>query len=153
MVDDSALIDSVSHPEIIEQSVHFNKQPCSIMRWTIRHHIIIQCKTVAGGNFGEFGKSRAIHQSFTHPNLYHKTAGINSATNQCQANIGEHAWLKIVTTTSTWTLLNPATVYASSSWIPDFLSHRSYARAFQVKHLYICVIPSVMPSLQMPTPF
>ena len=26
-------------------------------------------------NFDEFGKSGAIRQSFTHPNLYHKTAG------------------------------------------------------------------------------
>ena len=30
---------------------------------------------VAGENFGEFGESREIRQSFTHPNLYHKTAG------------------------------------------------------------------------------
>ena len=29
---------------------------------------------VAGENFGEFGKSEAICQSFTHPNLYRKTA-------------------------------------------------------------------------------
>ena len=28
-----------------------------------------------GENFGEFGKSGAICQSFTHPNLYHKTVG------------------------------------------------------------------------------
>ena len=39
-----------------------------------------------------------------------------------QANSGEHAWLNLVTTKSTWTLFNPcyspiATVYASSSWI------------------------------------
>ena len=44
-----------------------------------------------GGNFGEFGKFGAIRQSFTHPNLYHKTAGINSATNQYQKNSWEHA--------------------------------------------------------------
>ena len=30
---------------------------------------------VAGENFGEFGESGAIRQSFTQPNLYHKTAG------------------------------------------------------------------------------
>ena len=42
---------------------------------------------VVGENFGEFGKSGAIrHQSFTHPNLYHKTAGINSVTNQYRTN-------------------------------------------------------------------
>ena len=28
-----------------------------------------------GENFGKFGESRAIRQSFIHPNLYHKTAG------------------------------------------------------------------------------
>ena len=49
-------------------------------------------------------------------------AGINSATNEYQANSGKHAWLNLVTTKSTWTLFNPcyspiATVYASSSWI------------------------------------
>ena len=27
---------------------------------------------MAGENFGEFGKSKAIHQSFTHPNLHFK---------------------------------------------------------------------------------
>ena len=60
-----------------------------------------------GENFGEFGKSAAIRQSFTHPNLYHKTVGINSATKEYLANSGEHAWLKLVTTKSTWTLFNP----------------------------------------------
>ena len=30
---------------------------------------------VAGENLGEFGKSGAIRQSFTDPNLYHKTVG------------------------------------------------------------------------------
>ena len=84
---------------------------------------------VAGENFGEFGESRAIRQSFTHSNLYHKTADINSAMSECQANSGEHAWLKLVTTKqatkSTWTLIDPryspiATVYASSSWITRF---------------------------------
>ena len=35
------------------------------------------CIAQNGGreNFGEFGESRASCQSFTHPNLYHKTAG------------------------------------------------------------------------------
>ena len=76
---------------------------------------------VAGENFGGFGKSGAIYQSFIHPNLYHKTTGINSATNEYQANRGNMlAWLKLVTTKSTWTLFNPrfsliARVYASSS--------------------------------------
>ena len=40
-----------------------------------------------GGNFGEFGESGAIHQNFTHPNLYHKTAGTDSTTNQIVRNI------------------------------------------------------------------
>ena len=30
---------------------------------------------MAGENFGEFGESGVIRQSFIHPNLYHKTAG------------------------------------------------------------------------------
>ena len=30
---------------------------------------------VAGENFGKFGKSRAIRQSFAHPNLCHKIVG------------------------------------------------------------------------------
>ena len=74
----------------------------------------------------------------------------------------KNAWLKLVTTKSTWTLFNPrfssiATVHANSSWItvPGSLSQRSYAlslETFQIKHLYICVIPSVIPLLQMPTP-
>ena len=86
---------------------------------------IIQCKTVAGVNFGKFGESGAICQSFTHPNLYHKTAGINSMTNEYRANNREHAWLKLVATKSTWTLFNPryspiTTVYASSSWMTRF---------------------------------
>ena len=42
---------------------------------------------VAGENFGEFGESGAIRQSFTHPNLYHKTASIDSMTNQIAGNI------------------------------------------------------------------
>ena len=57
---------------------------------------------VAGKNFGEFGKSGAIRQSFTHSNLYHKTAGVNSAKNEHQVNRGNmHAWLKLVATKST----------------------------------------------------
>ena len=79
---------------------------------------------MVGENFGESG---AIRQSFTHPNFYHKTAGINSAMNEYRANSGEHAWLKLVATKSiaTWTLFNPCyslitTVYASSSWITMF---------------------------------
>ena len=44
---------------------------------------------VVGENIGEFGKFRMICQSFTHPNLYHKTAGI--VTNQYQAKSTEHA--------------------------------------------------------------
>ena len=72
---------------------------------------------MAGENFGKFG---AIHQRFTHPNLYHKTVDINSATNEYRANSGEHAWLKLVATKSAWTLFNPryspiTTAYASSS--------------------------------------
>ena len=75
---------------------------------------------VAGENFGKFGESGAIRQRFTHPNLYHKTAGINSVMNEYRANSGEHAWLKLVATKSTWTLSIPGyspitTVYASSS--------------------------------------
>ena len=70
-------------------------------------------------NFGKFG---TIRQSIAQPNLYQKTAGINSATNEYQANSREHAWLNLVTTKSTWTLFNPCyspitTVYANSSWI------------------------------------
>ena len=44
--------------------------------------------------------------------------------------------------------------------LPGSLSQRSYALslgAFQINHLYICVLPSVIPSphltLQTPTPF
>ena len=64
-------------------------------------------------------------KSFTHPNLYHKTVGINSMMNEYRENSGEHAWLKLVATKSTWTLFNPryspiTTVYASSSWITRF---------------------------------
>ena len=75
---------------------------------------------VAGENFGEFGKSGALRQSFTYPNLHHKTAGINFVMNEYQANSREHAWLKLVATNSTWTLFDPcyspiARVYASSS--------------------------------------
>ena len=84
---------------------------------------------VEGENFGKYG---TIHQSFTHPNLYHKTAGINSATNEYQANSGEHAWLNLVTTKSTWTLFNPC--YSPQSMpvalaLPGLgsLSQRSYA--------------------------
>ena len=89
---------------------------------------------------GEFDKSRTIRQSYTYPNLYHKTVGINSATNEYRANSGEHAWLKLVTTKSTWTLFNPhysliATVYASSSWITRF-SFTSYAPSLGA--LYSC---------------
>ena len=36
----------------------------------------VQCKMVAGENFGEFGEYGEIRQNFTHPNLYHKTVGI-----------------------------------------------------------------------------
>ena len=43
---------------------------------------------VVGKNLGRFGKSGAIHQSFAHPNLYHKTACRLKITtmNECQAN-------------------------------------------------------------------
>ena len=42
-----------------------------------------------GGNFGEFGKSGAIHQSFTHPNLhsYIIKLRVDSMTNEYQATI------------------------------------------------------------------
>ena len=48
---------------------------------------------VAGKNFGEFGKSGAIRQSFTHPNLcsYIIKLRLDSMTNEYQAN-SEHAW-------------------------------------------------------------
>ena len=48
---------------------------------------------VAGENFAEFGKSEAIHQSFTHPNLlsYIIKLRVASMTNKYQANSGEHA--------------------------------------------------------------
>ena len=88
----------------------------------------VQRKTVVGENFGEFGKSGAIRQSFTNLNLYYKTAGIKSTTNQYRVNSG-NAWLKLVATKSTWTLFNPrysqiATVYASSAWITRVLFHK-----------------------------
>ena len=56
---------------------------------------------------------------------YHKTAGINSSTNEYRAISEEHAWLKLVATKCTWTLFNPryspiAIVYASSCWITNF---------------------------------
>ena len=45
-------------------------------------HILVKVFTLyhiaqngGGKNLGKFGKSVAFHQSFTHPNLYHKTAG------------------------------------------------------------------------------
>ena len=69
-------------------------------------------------NFGKFGESGAIHQSFSHPNLYHKTAG-----RLCddRANTGEHTWLKLVTTKPIVVLRSvTATVYASISWVTRF---------------------------------
>ena len=42
---------------------------------------------MVGENFGEFGESGAIRQSFTHQNLYR----VDSMTNEYRAN-SKHAW-------------------------------------------------------------
>ena len=110
---------------------------------------------------GKFGWSRAIRQSFTHSNLYHKTAGMNSTMNQYQANSREHAWLKLVNAKSTWTLFNHhyspiTTIYASSSWITKIYFTKKLCSVIG-RHLYICVILSVIHSphliLQTRSPF
>ena len=89
---------------------------------------------MAGENFGKFGKSGAIHQSFTHiVKLW-----LDSIMNEYQVNRGN---MKLVATKSTWTLFNH---YYS---LPSSLSQGIYAPslgAFQIKHFYIRVIPSVI---------
>ena len=82
---------------------------------------------------------------------------VDCTTNQHRANSGEHAWLKLVTTKSTWTPLQPMPV---SLALAGSLSQRSYVPslgAFQIKHLYIRVTPTFIPSpnltLQTRAPF
>ena len=39
-----------------------------------------------GGNFGEFGESKAVRQSFTHPNLHLKNCGLSITKNSPEKN-------------------------------------------------------------------
>ena len=50
---------------------------------------------VTGENFGEFGKSKAIHQSFTHPNLHLKTAD-SQLPNTSPGKNARNVYLKIL---------------------------------------------------------
>ena len=62
---------------------HILHRLLSVPLWYIGAFTICGCtmyeyrieQNSGGENFDEFDESRAIHQSFTHPNLYHKTAG------------------------------------------------------------------------------
>ena len=69
---------------------------------------------------------------------------VDSTTNEYRVNSGEHAWLKLVTDKSIQSPLQPMPVFLE---IPSSLSQGSYAPslgAFQIKHLYTCVIRSII---------
>ena len=73
---------------------------------------------------------------------------VDCVMNKYCANSGEHPWLKLFTTKSTWTSFNYCHSLCQyvSLGLPCSLSQGSYApslRAFQIEHLHISVIPSL----------
>ena len=75
---------------------------CSLIGWTTVAALVVCClfmlcnltdllwsldciycivQNGGGGNFGEFGESKAIRQSFTHPNLHLKNCGLSITKN------------------------------------------------------------------------